>query len=157
MTMPSLPPFNIRRFEESDTAAVLALWTEAFPEYGDARAPQRDPRLSIRNKLRVQRDLFFVAQTSAGTLAGTVMAGFDGHRGWIYSLAVATAFRRHGIGTALMRHAEAALAAHGCPKVNLQIRTDKPDLLPFYHALGYGQDAVVSLGKRLMAVDHQPA
>ena len=78
------------------------------------------------------------------------MAGYDGHRGWIYYLAVAPAFRRQGIGRLLMRAAEARLLADGCPKVNLQIRTSNADAAAFYEALGYALDDVVSLGRRLV-------
>ncbi len=96
----------------------------------------------------MQPELFFVAEIG-GRLIGTVMAGYDGHRGWLYSLAVDTALRRHGIGTRLVEHAEAALTALGCPKVNLQVLSTKADVRGFYEALGYRTDEVVSLGKRL--------
>ncbi|MBN3755381.1 GNAT family acetyltransferase [Paraburkholderia sp. Tr-20389] len=139
---------SIRVFDAADTDAVIALWLEAFPEYGDASRPQRNPRLSIANKLATQPELFFVA-VREGRIVGTVMAGYDGHRGWMYSLAVDLACRRHGIGTRLVKHAEAALAARGCPKVNLQVLSAKVDVRGFYEALGYRVDEVVSLGKRL--------
>jgi ribosomal protein S18 acetylase RimI-like enzyme len=79
------------------------------------------------------------------------MAGYDGHRGWLYSLAVDPNARRLGVGTRLVRHAEAALAARGCPKLNLQVLDGKPDVLAFYASLGYRVEALVSLGKRLDA------
>ncbi|QGZ62127.1 GNAT family acetyltransferase [Paraburkholderia acidisoli] len=148
---------TIRTFTEADTEAVLALWLDAFPEYNDASRPHRNPRLSIANKLGTQPELFFVAEQDGDgeqpTLVGTVMAGYDGHRGWLYSLAVAPPARRHGLGTRLVRHAEAALAALGCLKLNLQVLSDKPDVLAFYDALGYRADAVVSLGKRLAVME----
>jgi ribosomal protein S18 acetylase RimI-like enzyme len=141
-------PLSIRCFEASDTDAVVALWQQAFPEYRDATKPQRNPHLSIANKMATQAELFFVAVLD-GRLVGTVMAGYDGHRGWMYSLAVDTAQRRLGIGTQLVEHAEAALTARGCPKVNLQVLAAKDDVRGFYEALGYRADAVISLGKRL--------
>jgi ribosomal protein S18 acetylase RimI-like enzyme len=144
----ALSSLSIRCFDAADTGAVIALWLEAFPEYRDATRPQRNPELSIRNKLSTQPELFFVA-VKAGRVVGTVMAGYDGHRGWMYSLAVDSACRRHGIGTRLVRHAEGALAARGCPKVNLQVLSSKADVRGFYEALGYRVDEVVSLGKRL--------
>jgi ribosomal protein S18 acetylase RimI-like enzyme len=144
---------SIRTFAVADTDAVLALWLDAFPEYKDTSRPHRDPRLSIANKLGTQPELFFVAVRNEGdrdgAIVGTVMTGYDGHRGWLYSLAVAADARRLGIGTRLVRHAENALAARGCPKLNLQVLNSKPDVLAFYDALGYRADAVVSLGKRL--------
>lgn len=144
---------TIRVFAEADTEAVLALWREAFPEYNDASRPHRNPRLSIANKLGTQPELFFVAIRNdgdvEGAIVGTAMAGYDGHRGWLYSVAVAPQARRHGLGTRLVRHAESALAAMGCLKLNLQVLTDKAEVLAFYERLGYRADAVVSLGKRL--------
>jgi hypothetical protein len=142
---------SIRCFVPADTEAVLALWLQAFPEYRQPDKPHRDPRLSIANKLATQPELFFVA-TQGDAIVGTVLAGYDGHRGWLYSLAVDTQVRRHGIGTRLVAHAENALAARGCPKVNLQVLPGKQEVIGFYDALGYRADPVVSLGKRLEAV-----
>jgi hypothetical protein len=143
---------SIRRFDAADTHAVVALWEDAFPEYRDVTRPQRNPRLSIANKLATQPELFFVAEVemeAARQIVGTIMAGYDGHRGWLYSLAVDLSVRRRGIGTQLVAHAERALCALGCPKVNLQVLSVKADVRGFYEALGYRMDEVVSLGKRL--------
>ncbi len=90
-----------------------------------------------------------VAGPAAGEVWGTVMAGFDGHRGWVNYLAVEPSRRRGGIAVALMAAAEAHLGSRGAPKVNLQVRTSNLDVLAFYAALGYVDDDVVSLGKRL--------
>lgn len=139
---------SIRRFDARDTPAVIALWQQAFPEYRDATKPQRNPHLSIANKLATQPELFFVAVLGE-RVVGTVMGGYDGHRGWLYSLAVDEAWRRHGIGTRLVAHVEEALTALGCPKLNLQVLSAKSDVRAFYEALGYRADEVVSLGKRL--------
>jgi len=138
----------IRIFDERDTQAVLALWAQAFPEYATPGKPQRDPRLSIRNKLAMQPEFFFVGLLEE-RLIGTVMVGYDGHRGWMYSLAVAEDERGNGYARALVEHAERALAAIGCPKLNLQIMANKPETQAFYAKLGYQMDAVVSFGKRL--------
>jgi ribosomal protein S18 acetylase RimI-like enzyme len=138
----------IRMFNERDTDAVLALWSEAFPEYATPGKPQRDPRLSIRNKLAMQPELFFVGVLEERVI-GSVMAGYDGHRGWLYSLAVAEDARGNGYGRALVEHAERALASIGCPKLNLQIMANKPEARGFYAKLGYQMDEVISLGKRL--------
>ncbi|CAH2907414.1 MAG: Acetyltransferase YpeA [uncultured Paraburkholderia sp.] len=139
---------SIRRFDARDTDAVIALWQEAFPEYRDAKKPQRNPHLSIANKLAMQPELFFVAVLDE-RVVGSVMGGYDGHRGWLYSLAVDESLRRHGIGSRLVAHVEAALTALGCPKLNLQVLSAKSEVRAFYEALGYRTDAVVSLGKRL--------
>ncbi|AHI63280.1 GNAT family acetyltransferase [Burkholderia thailandensis] len=138
----------IRPFERGDTDAVLAVWRDAFPSYSDASAPHRDPRRSIELKLATQPELFFVA-IAGGRVVGTVMAGYDGHRGWLYSLAVEPRARRFGIGRALLAHAEAALAARGCPKVNLQVLPGNDDACRFYEALGYCAEERISFGKRL--------
>jgi ribosomal protein S18 acetylase RimI-like enzyme len=147
----TMPVVSIRTFAESDTDQVVALWRDAFPEYRDVTRPQRNPHLSIANKLATQPELFFVAIENDRVI-GTVMAGYDGHRGWMYSLAVDVSQRRRGVGTQLVRHAEAALTACGCPKVNLQVLSAKGDVRAFYERLGYRMDEVVSLGKRLGAL-----
>ncbi|GGD56871.1 GNAT family acetyltransferase [Caballeronia grimmiae] len=138
----------VRTFEAGDRDAVIALWRDVFPEYADASRPQRDPALSIANKLSTQPELFFVGVVD-GVVAGTVMCGYDGHRGWVYSLAVCRSFQGRGFGRRLMLHAEAALARLGCPKVNLQVLSVRGELVSFYERMGYRVDDVVSLGKRL--------
>ncbi|VVD79854.1 GNAT family acetyltransferase [Pandoraea terrigena] len=139
---------RIRCFDDADTDAVLALWCEAFPEYLAADKPHREPRRSIANKVALRDGLFFVAACDR-QIVGTVMAGYDGHRGWVYSLAVARALRRRGVASALLRHAECVLAERGCLKLNLQVLTQSREALAFYTAHGYATDDVVSLGKRL--------
>src|SRR4051794_8603584 len=146
--MSTIAALSIRRFDARDTDAVIALWQQAFPEYRDATKPQRNPRLSIANKLATQPELSFVAVLGE-RVVGTVMGGYDGHRGWLYSLAVDESLRRHGIGSRLVAHVEAALTALGCPKLNLQVLSAKNDVRAFYEALGYRADEVVSFGKRL--------
>jgi ribosomal protein S18 acetylase RimI-like enzyme len=135
---------NIRPYQEADEAAVIALWREAFPNEPAHNVPAE----VIRRKLAVQRELFLVAEIG-GALAGTVVAGYDGHRGWLHKVAVAAAHRRRGVGTALVRRAEAALRAAGCPKINLQVRASNAGVVAFYESLGYAVEAVVSLGKRI--------
>jgi ribosomal protein S18 acetylase RimI-like enzyme len=139
----------IRPFEPADTEAVLAVWRDAFPHYSGADAlPHRDPLRSIAMKCATQPELFFVA-LCGGRIVGTLMAGYDGHRGWLYSLGVTAGARRVGIGRALIAHAEAALAARGCVKVNLQVMADNDDACRFYEALGYRMEPRLSFGKPL--------
>ncbi len=135
---------EIRPFQSADEAAVIALWREALPP----NAPHNDPATSIRMKTAVDPDLLLVA-TVDGAVVGTVMGGYDGHRGWIYSVAVDPAHRQHGIATALIRNIEALLAERGCLKINLQVRTSNASVIAFYRKLGYATDDVLSMGKRL--------
>jgi len=134
---------RLRPFEAPDEQAVIDLWSRC----GLLR-PWNDPRKDIARKLRVQPELFLVVEVE-GALAGTVMAGYDGHRGWINYLAVDPAARHRGLGRALMAEAERLLLQRGCPKINLQVRRDNREALAFYQRIGFAEDAVVSLGKRL--------
>lgn len=135
---------RIRVFDEADTEPVVALWREA----GLTR-PWNDPRLDVQRKRSVQPELFFVAE-DADALVGTVMAGYDGHRGWIYYLAVAVSHRGTGVGRTLLDHAETVLRALGCPKVQLQVRVENSGVVDFYRRLGYEPYESLSLGKRLI-------
>jgi hypothetical protein len=135
---------HIRPYQDSDRQDVIALWREALPD----SAPHNDPATAIRKKLAEERDLFFVADVD-GAVVGTVMGGYDGHRGWIYSVAVQPQFRRSGIGGALIRRLEEALSQRGCLKVNLQIRASNAQVIAFYEKLGYTVEERVSMGKRL--------
>ncbi|MBX7165329.1 MAG: GNAT family acetyltransferase [Pirellulales bacterium] len=137
-----MEPYQIRRFEEDDQAMVVAFWTQVF----NYSAAHNDPLTIIRNKLATQRELFWVALVD-NRIVGTVMAGYDGHRGWIYSLAVDPALRRHGIGTALMDHAELALKNQGCPKINLQVMASNAAVVEMYRKLGYAVEDRISMGK----------
>jgi len=135
---------HVRAYRETDEDAVVELWREC----GLLR-PWNDPHLDIARKLTEQPDLFLVA-VDGETLVGTAMAGFDGHRGWINYLAVALSHRRQSIGRMLMSTAEALLIERGCPKLNLQIRSTNKDVIEFYRKLGYQQDEVISMGRRLI-------
>jgi len=139
---------SIRRVNANDTEAVVALWREVFPEYNDPTRPQRDPRANIERKLAFGDGLFWLMQIDTRIVA-TAMAGYDGHRGWIYSIGVAPDQRRRGHGQALLAHAETQLRALGCPKINIQVLAVNEQALAFWRAAGYQPDHVVSLGKRL--------
>ena len=134
----------IRPYEERDGDAVVALWRAC-----GLVVPWNDPLKDIERKLRVQRDLFLVGSLD-GRLVATVMAGYEGHRGWINYLAVAEECRRQGLGRRMMDGAEARLRAMGCPKINLQIRKTNPAAVGFYRSLGFVEDESVSMGKRLV-------
>lgn len=140
------PDLRIRPFVDADEAAVTALWDEVFP---DPRV-WNQPGPAIARKRATQPELFLVGLQDDRPVA-TVVAGFDGVRGWIYHLAVAPPARRRGIGAAMMAAAEAALAARGCPKVNLQVVAENAGVVRFYERLGYAVEARISLGKVLPA------
>ncbi|MDD2920130.1 GNAT family acetyltransferase [Rhodoferax sp.] len=125
-------------------AQVMALWQVAFG-YEDAH---NAPDLVIDKKLAMDDGLFFVAMAE-GAVAGTIMAGYDGHRGWLYSVAVHPAQRKQGLGGALVRHAENALIRRGCLKINLQIRGGNERVAAFYESLGFVIEPRVSMGKRI--------
>lgn len=142
-------PMRIRPYRAADQDAVIALWTSC----GLVR-PANDPELEIAMKLVAGGKWLLVAEASSGLgatkrVVGTVMAGYDGHRGWINYLAVEPKSRGGGIGRALMAEAERKLEAAGCPKINLQVRTENAAVTGFYERLGFSVDAVVSMGKRL--------
>jgi len=136
---------DIRPFDRADTEAVVALWQAA----GLTR-PWNDPHQDIERKLSVQPELFLVA-VDVDAVIGSVMAGYDGHRGWLYYLASDPARRGEGIARALVAAAEERLLAMGCPKVQLMVRPDNEGARGFYDALGYEQFDIWATGKRLIA------
>ncbi len=135
--------FTIRPFRPADEEAVLALWREC-----ELLRPQNDPRRDITRKLRVNPEWFLVGEVE-NRIVAAVMAGYEGHRGWINYLAVAPARRRGGLGRALMGEAERLLGEAGCPKINLQVRSENREAVEFYRRIGFFEDKVLSFGKRL--------
>lgn len=133
----------IRAFRPDDTRSVVDLW-----EVAGLTRPWNDPHQEIEHKVAVDDGLFLVAEDD-DRIVGTAMGGYDGHRGWIYSVAVDPDHRGRGLGTELVSELESRLAAMGCVKVNLQVRTDNTEVIDFYHHLGYGDDHVIGLGKRI--------
>ena len=126
-------------------ADVVALWVTVF----GYETAHNEPALVLQKKQAVDDGLFFVARVRDGRVIGTVMCGYDGHRGWIYSLAVAPELQRSGVGTLLMEHAEHALQDLGCMKINLQIVAGNERARRFYETLGFRVEARVSMGKRI--------
>ena len=110
--------------------------------------PQNDPVEDIRRKLVFQPELFFVALFD-GKVIGSIMVGYEGHRGWLNYMAVLPEHQRHGYGRKLVEKAVDELKRLGCLKVNLQIRRSNVSVIEFYKHLGFKDDDVVSLGKRL--------
>lgn len=135
---------DIRAFQKGDEADVVALW-----ERCGLTRPWNDPRKDIARKLQVQPELFLVGLLQ-GDLVASVMAGYEGHRGWVNYLAVAPAHRRKGLGRRLMEEVEQRLLERGCPKLNMQVRSANGEAMAFYRRLGYVPDEAVALGKRLI-------
>ena len=138
-------PLHIRCCTTLDRDGVIALWETAFPDDPSHNAPAKvfDAKLAMRD------GMLFVATDAEAAIVGTVMAGYDGHRGWLYTVAVSPGHRRRGIGTALVRHAVAALRAEGCGKVNLQIRSSNRAVRRFYESLGFRAEERLSMGMLL--------
>jgi ribosomal protein S18 acetylase RimI-like enzyme len=134
---------RVRRFQKDDEAAVIALWRRC-----GLVVPRNDPARDIALKMAWQPDLFLVGEQDTRVIA-SVMAGYEGHRGWINYLAVDPEARQRGLGRLMMSAAEEALRALGCPKINLQVRTSNEAVRAFYQRIGYAADEVISFGKRL--------
>jgi ribosomal protein S18 acetylase RimI-like enzyme len=126
-----------------ETDACVALWEEA----GLTR-PWNDPRADIATALNSGAAAILAAR-EGGRIVGTIMVGFDGHRGWFYYLAVANDRRGQGLGRALVLAAEVWLKARGAPAVRLMVRGDNAQVTGFYAALGYELSDTVVLGRRL--------
>ena len=133
---------EIASYRDALFDGVDALWREAFPD----ATPRNRAAASIPAKLKVQPELFLVG-LDGETVVGTVMAGYDGHRGWLYSVAVAKSHQRKGVGSALVREAEARLRALGCLKINLQVMPENAAVAEFYKGLGFVVEERISMGK----------
>ena len=136
--------FQVSAYRPQHFDGVRALWEEAFPD----DPPRNRAELSIPAKLALQPDLLLVA-TDGDRVIGTAMAGYDGHRGWLYSVAVRRSHQGRGIGASLVFEAERRLQALGCRKVNLQVRATNAAVARFYEKLGYDVEERVSLGKSI--------
>lgn len=140
----------IRDFGEHDRTAVIELWRAC-----DLVRPWNDPDLDIDRNVATHGARLLVA-TIDNQVVGSVMAGYDGHRGWINYLAVDRNHRGQRLGEHLMDHAVRYFGEIGCPKINLQIRSDNADAIAFYERLGFTVEDVVSMGKRLIDdLEHQ--
>ena len=133
----------IRPCRDADEAAIIELWHKCA-----LVVPWNDPKDDVARKIRVQPELFLVGLLD-GRVVATVMAGYEGRRGWINYLAVSPEFQRKGLGRRMMDAAEQKLRQLECPKINLQVRTSNKEVIAFYERMGFSRDDVVSLGKRL--------
>jgi ribosomal protein S18 acetylase RimI-like enzyme len=127
----------------ADASAVIALWNACA-----LTRPWNDPQVDFDRALSNVSSDILIARNE-GCVAGSVMVGFDGHRGWVYYLACQPQFQRLGIGRALMSAAETWLRERGAPKIQLMVRDDNKAALGFYEALGYDVQPVITIGRRL--------
>jgi len=135
---------RITRLRENETAAAIALWQVA----GLVQL-WNDPGADIAAALNCPTATILAAHDEAGALTGTVMAGYDGHRGWVYYVASDPARQGQGIGAALMKAAEAWLAGQGARVVRLMVRAENERVAGFYDGLGYERGDFLVFGKRL--------
>ena len=140
MNRPAIRPYQ----DATDRPGTIALWQSVF----GYESAHNDPGLSINRKLAVADGLFWLA-VDGERVVGSIMAGYDGHRGWLYSLAVLPEQRGRGLGSELVATAERELAARGCVKVNLQIAEGNEAVKAFYETLGFHGEVRVSMGKIL--------
>ena len=131
---------KIRQFCESDRTDLIKLWHTVFPD----DPPHNEPSKVIEAKLAIDK-LIFIAEHE-GLMIGACMAGYDGHRGWLYAVAVLKEQRRSGAGAALVKQAIQALKVMGCIKVNLQIRATNTEVAAFYESLGFVIEERLSMG-----------
>jgi len=133
-------PYHDRHFDGVD-----ALWRKCFPN----DPPRNRAETAIPAKLALNDGLLLVAEDGTGKVIGTIMAGYDGHRGWLYAVAVDPASQRCGIGTGLVEEACLRLHARGCVKVNLQVRAGNEAVAAFYRKLGFAEEPRISMGRSL--------
>ena len=134
---------TIRTYQKSDEKQIIDLWSEC-----DLTVPWNNPKRDIERKMNDSPSLFLVGEVE-GRVVCSCMAGYDGHRGWIYYLAVKRDYRREGIASRILREAENRLLEIGCPKIDLMVRRSNKDAVSFYNKMGYGDDPVIVLSKRL--------
>lgn len=131
---------KIRKFDIAERDVLVSFWRKVFPD----DPPHNDPEKVIAEKLAVD-DLIFVVEVN-NTIIGACMAGYDGHRGWLYAVAIDHDYRRKGIGRELVRNVIACLKELGCGKVNLQIRKGNDQVEHFYNSLGFKSEDRISMG-----------
>ena len=136
-------PIEIRPITDQDVDAVIALW-----QVCDLTRPWNDPHADIALARQSPGAEIFVGIAKQKIIA-CAMCGSDGHRGWLYYVAVDPAHRTAGHGRAIVAHAEAWLKSRGVPKVELMIRKENEPVKSFYESLGYGTEPVVVMSRWL--------
>ena len=135
---------EIRVYRQEDFEEVLTLW-----ERCDLLRPWNDPEMDIERKINHSPEFILVAEV-CGEVVGTLMGGYDGHRGSANYLGVHPDYRGRGIANALVNRLEKKLIARGCPKMNLMVRAENDAVVSMYEKLGYEISDTLLLGKRLI-------
>jgi ribosomal protein S18 acetylase RimI-like enzyme len=135
---------------DADVAKVIALW-----ERCGLTRPWNDPATDIALARRDQNATVLVGRV-AGEIVGSVMVGHDGHRGWVYYVAVDPQHRKKGLGRAIMTAAEDWLRARSIVKVQLMVRPDNIQVQAFYETLDYDEQERVVYAKWLDGRDPTP-
>jgi ribosomal protein S18 acetylase RimI-like enzyme len=135
--------FLIREYQIKDEKQVINLWYAC-----NLVVPWNNPKMDIERKLKVNPELFLIGEYDNKVIA-SVMGGYEGHRGWINYLAVLPEYRGKGYAKKIMNAIEQKLKDVGCPKINLQIRSNNKDVIKFYEKIGYYDEHMTSMGKRL--------
>ena len=135
---------EIRSFRQEDEAPLIKLW-----ERCELVVAWNDPSKDISRKVQLDSEGLLLGWHD-NSLIASVMAGYEGHRGWINYLAVDPEFRLKGLGRTMMKAAETYLEQFECPKINLQIRAENHQVIGFYKSIGFLQEDVVNMGKSLI-------
>lgn len=133
----------ITEITDSDIPAVIALWQAC----GLTR-PWNDPASDIALARRGKHSTVLVGRVGAQIVA-TAMVGHDGHRGWVYYVAVDPARQKQGLGRAIMHAAEDWLRAAGLPKLQLLVRRENAKAGAFYQSIGYEEAETIVFAKWL--------
>lgn len=140
----SVSEIHIRHYTPEDEQAVITLWQEC-----NLTKPWNNPQADIKRKIQDSPELFLVG-TADGRIVATAMGSYDGHRGWVYYLAVASECRKRGYGRRMMKAVEGLLIEKGCPKINLMIRSSNREVVQFYKSIGYDKEDTILMSRRLI-------
>lgn len=135
--------FKIREYNHDDQGKVIELWSRC-----GLIVPANDPVKDIELKLSFQPELFYVVVINE-ILAGSVMIGYDGHRGWLNYLGVDPLYRKEGLGRAIVEFSVDRLRGLNCPKLNIQVRNTNLGVIDFYKKLGFVDHDVTGLQMKL--------
>ena len=135
---------KVRQYLPDDEKAVIELWRKC-----DLIKPWNNPKRDIERKLKVDPELFLVGLVD-NQIVATVIGGYEGHRGWVYYLAVDPTYQRRGLGRQIMGVVEKKILAMGCPKINLQVRANNAAAVRFYENIGYKTEDIINMGRRVV-------